>query len=369
VFAGTVASDAKGSFVDAKLSGTRFLADDLAALAVLSGGRGAGPATAPADRGPGAPTLGPSAPFWPGIRARVALRLEDVAFPRVELRDARGTLHFEADSLTVEDGSATVGDGSASRIDGQVSFSPGARLPYTLTASVSVDNVDSAPFFRAVNPDRPPEVEGRFDITSHFTGTGTGARDLLDRAQGDLRLSSKDGRFRALRTDIVDSIRQAPSKLVDALDTLTALFGKKSENIGTALVDSAKELSDIHYDQMSLSIERGADMDIRLTEITLIAPEERLAGTGRISYAEGTAVRDQPLSIDLDMGVRGQLGKFLDIVGMLKDGQDPLGYTQLYQTIHLGGTLRNVDQSQWREMLIQAPLRKGGGLFDKLLGK
>jgi hypothetical protein len=54
---------------------------------------------------------------------------------------------------------------------------------------------------------------------------------------------------------------------------------------------------------------------------------------------------------------------------MLKEGQDEFGYTQLYQPIHLGGTLRSVDQSQWREMLVQAPLRKGGGLFDKLLGK
>lgn len=69
------------------------------------------------------------------------------------------------------------------------------------------------------------------------------------------------------------------------------------------------------------------------------------------------------------MGVRGRLGKFLDIVGMLKEGQDELGYTHLYQPIHLGGTLRNVDQGQWRDMLVQAPLRKGTGLIDKLLGK
>jgi hypothetical protein len=120
---------------------------------------------------------------------------------------------------------------------------------------------------------------------------------------------------------------------------------------------------------MSLAAERGPDMDIRFTEITLLAPEERLGGTGKISFVQGTPIRDQPLSIDLEMGVRGQLGKFLDLVGMLKDGQDPLGYSPLYQPIHLGGTLRNVDQSQWRDMLVQAPLRKGGGLFDKLLGK
>jgi hypothetical protein len=55
---------------------------------------------------------------------------------------------------------------------------------------------------------------------------------------------------------------------------------------------------------------------------------------------------------------------------MLKDGGlDGLGYAQLYQTIHLGGTLADIDQSQWRDMLVRAPLRKAGGLFDKLLGK
>ena len=60
----------------------------------------------------------------------------------------------------------------------------------------------------------------------------------------------------------------------------------------------------------------------------------------------------------------------MGIVGMLKEGgQDDLGYSQLYQPIHLGGTLRSVDQSQWRDMLVRAPLRRAGGLFDKLLGR
>ncbi len=360
--AGTLAKDPKGPFVDAQLTGTRFLAEDLAAVAVLSGG-----VTGPAAAGP-APA-GRGAPFWPRVRSRLALRFEDIAFPRVELRDVRGTLHVEADTLTLEGGSANVGDASTSKLEGQLAFDSAAPRPYALKASLALGNVDSVPFFRAINPDRVPDVEGRFDVATHISGSGEGAADLLAVAQGDLRLSSHDGRFRALRTDIVDSIKQAPSKLIDAIDTVTALFGKKSENIGTALVDSAKELSDIHYDQMSVAAERGPDKNIRITEISLIAPEERLTGTGGIAYVEGTPIRDQPLSIDLDMGVRGHLEKFLDLVGMLKDGQDALGYTQLYQTIHLGGTLRNVDQSQWRDMLVQAPLRKGSGLFDKLLGK
>ena len=69
------------------------------------------------------------------------------------------------------------------------------------------------------------------------------------------------------------------------------------------------------------------------------------------------------------MGARGHLARILDLVGLLKEGQDELGYRQLNQPIQLGGSLRNIDQSQWREMLVQASIKKGGGLFDKLLGR
>lgn len=369
VLAGTVTSDGTGPFVDASLSGTRLLSDDLAAIAILCGGSaGSAPATAPPAVTPLADARQPGA-FWPGFRGRVAMKFEDILFPRVDLRDIRGILHVDASTLSLESGSATVGASSASHLEGKIAFAPGAVRPYSFTAAVSVDNVDSAALFREINPDRAPAIEGRFDIAGHLAGSGEGATDLLETAQGDLKLSSKGGRFMALHTDVVDQIKQAPSKLVDALDSVTSLFGKKSENLGTALVESAKEISDIHYDQMSITAQRGPDLDIKITEITLIAPEERLAGAGDIAYSSGTPIRDQPLSIDLDMGVRGHLGKFLDVVGMLKDGQDEMGYTPLYQPIHLGGTLRNVDQSQWKDMLVQAPLRKGTGFIDKLLGK
>ena len=366
-FSGALSTDKGGTLVDGTLSGSALTMDDVAAVAFLSGGRGAG-ADAPAASGPPA-TPRTTALFWPGYRARVELKVAELSVPHADLREVRGTLVIEHGSIALSGGTANVADGSPARVDGQVAFNPAADNPYSFRAAVSVDNVDSAPIFTAFDPDKAPVVEGSFDVEANLSGTGQSPGDLLEASQGDLRLSSKGGQFRALRTDIVDSIKQANSKLVDALDTVTALFGKKSENLGTALVESARELSDIHYDQMSISVERGADLDLRVTEITLIAPDERLTGKGTITHQDGVPIRDQPLSIDLDMGVQGRLGKFLDDVGMLKEGQDEFGYTQLYQPIHLGGTLRSVDQSQWREMLVQAPLRKGGGLFDKLLGK
>jgi hypothetical protein len=299
----------------------------------------------------------------------VSVRFKELALPRIDLRDLRGAIVVEPASLHIESATASVGDGSAARLDGELKFTQGARQPYSFWASVAVDNIDSAPLFRAMDPDRPPVIEGRFDLTSHLSGVGGGPGDLFDRAQGYCKLSSKDGRCRVFRTDMTEAIRQAPSKLEGALDTVSSLFGKKLDKIGEALVESATGLSEIHYDQMNISAERGPDLNILITEFALIAPEQRVTGTGRITYVEGVPIRAQPLSVDLDLGVRGRLGKFLAIVGMLKEGQDELGYTKLYQPVHLGGTLERIDQSQWREMLIQAPLRKGSGLINKLLGR
>jgi len=55
-------------------------------------------------------------------------------------------------------------------------------------------------------------------------------------------------------------------------------------------------------------------------------------------------IRAQPLSVDLDVAVRGRLGLVLGILGLLKEGgQDELGYTQLEQPVHLGGSLQNIE--------------------------
>jgi hypothetical protein len=360
---GTVTAEPKGPFFDMTLAGTRLTREDLGALSVLLGRDGG-----PASPGAGAPARAP-APFWPALRGRVALRIESLPLDRVELRDVRGMVHIEPLSIALEGGSAGLGDASTIHAEGRLAFGAGDRQPYSFSAEVGADNVDSAPLFRAADPDNPPVVEGRFDVTSHVTGAGASPRDLLDRVQGSFTFSSKDGKFRALRTDITDAVRQTPSRLAGALDTVTALFGKKTENLAASLIDAANGLSEIHYDQMSVTAERGPGLDITLTQINLIAPEVRLTGTGTVSYVDGVQVRDQPLSAELDLGVQGRLGKFLDLVGMLKDGQDDLGYMHLYQTVRLGGTLRNVDPGQWREMLVQAPLRKGSGLIDKLLGR
>ena len=359
---GSVLPDAAGASLDASLEGSQVSLEEVQGLVLLArGGQGAaaGPGGAPAA----------AHPFWPAVRGTVALRFDGVSLPKVDLSDVRGTLRVAPDSIEVESGSAKLSSGGSARLDGRITFAAAAPLPLSFRANLFVDGLDSGALFRSIDPERPPIVDGRFDCEGHLTGSGTGPAELLDSVQGDARLVSKLGTFRALRADAIDSIRQAPSKLMDALDTVSSLFGKKADKIGQALVDSANGISEIHYDQMTLTAERGPDLDLRLTAINLIAPEARITGTGRITHSAGVALQDQPLSVDLDLGVRGSLGKVLDIVGLTTEDRDTLGYAKLVQPVHLGGTLRAVDQSQWKEMLVQASLKKGGGLFDKLLGR
>jgi hypothetical protein len=370
VLSGTVTADERGRVVNAALSGGSLALDDIGALALICGARPGGqegerPAGDPAPAGERA-----RGPFWPPGRARISLQVASLALPGFSLGDVRGTVGVEPDSLSIDAGSASLGGDSTARVTGKVSFAPGAGKPYSLQATVAVGSLDSGPIFRAINPDEPPTVEGRFDLSGQLSASGDGVRGLVDAIQGDCRLSSRSGVFRALRTGAIEPLRQNQSKIEGALDSVTSLFGKKADKAFDAVIDSAEGLSEIHYDQMTLLASRGADLDLRLTEISLIAPEEHLTGTATVTHVEGVAMGGQPLSADLQLGVRGKLEALLGIVGMLReDGQDGLGYSELYQSIHLGGTLRDIDQGQWRDMLVRAPLRKAGGLFDKLLGR
>jgi hypothetical protein len=363
VLSGTLSSDDRGAVVDAELSGGRVSVDDLSVVAALCGSR-------PLAEGPAAPSGAPARAFWPARRGRVSVRIDSLAFPRFSLGDVRGSLSVEPGSIELEGGSARFGDDCRARVSGKVVFVPAVQKPYSLRATVAVSGLESGPLLRAINPEAPPPVEGRFDLTGELTSGGAGVRDLVDGLQGQCRLSSGSGSFRALRTGAIEPLRQNQSKIADALDSVTSLFGKKTDKYFDAVVDSANALSEIHYDQMSVLVSRGADLDLHFTEVSLIAPEEHITGSGTVAHVDGVPIDDAPLSVDLVLGVRGRLETLMGIVGMLKEGgQDDLGYSPLYQPIHLGGTLRAVDQSQWRDMLVRAPLRRAGGLFDKLLGR
>jgi len=90
----------------------------------------------------------------------------------------------------------------------------------------------------------------------------------------------------------------------------------------------------------------------------MTAPDERLTGKGQIGYAKGLALRDQAISLDLQVWVRGKLAELLATAGLLSAQKDAAGYCLLGESVHLGGTLGNIDVTRWHDLLAKAANRK-----------
>ena len=171
-----------------------------------------------------------------------------------------------------------------------------------------------------------------------------------------------------LKTNVAASIPEAPSPVSDTLvnvgSVVGSLFGIKGGSLSSgkkslskaaeAVLDFTYQVPEIRYDELTVTAIRGVDRTIRLAEIAMSAPNERLTGSGQITYVAGLPLRARPLSLDLKFGARGAIAGFLSTAGLLSSDKDDQGYTMLHQPIHFGGTLEHIDESQWRDLLVKA---------------
>ena len=264
-------------------------------------------------------------------------------------------------------------------MNGALSFAPGALRPYSLRADLAIDDFNAAPVFNAVNPDEPPTVEGKFDVTAHVSGDGADLAGLEGRIRGDCQATSKGGTFRALSTSVAPKAGSAGTigAAVAYLGSVTsAITGRKDagdmSSPAQAVAGFARFLSPIQYDQMSIVLVRDESLDTVLKDFALITPETRLGGTGRLSNKEGVSLLAQPLSMDFKLRARGHEAELLKYLGALDPKRpDDLGYLPCTVPIHVGGTLAKPDQSQLDEALVKLAAERGGAgqFLNKLLGK
>jgi hypothetical protein len=139
-----------------------------------------------------------------------------------------------------------------------------------------------------------------------------------------------------------------------------------------AVIGFAKSLSPIQYDQMSIVLVRDETLDTTLSDFTLINPEMRLGGSGRLSNKEGLPMLAQPLSMDFRLHAQGHQAELLKFLGALDPKRpDDLGYLPCTVPIHIDGTLARPDQGQFDAALGKLAVEKSGAgdLLNKLLGK
>jgi hypothetical protein len=274
-----------------------------------------------------------------------------------------------------------VGEGGRLGLDGTLTFDAVAAQAFGLDANLTLREFDPAPALRALDPGLPATLEGRFDVTSKVKARASGIEQLFPAATGEFRLTSRAGVFRGLQvnaTNLAENTSKLAAWISSAGTAIGALTGRKDyadvASKAQALSELAKGLSEIPFDQLSVSIARDGSLNTRLENFTLISPELRLNGSGEARHQPGTDVLQDALTMQFTLRARGRHGDLLRYLGALDAQVDDLGYAACTVPLKVGGTLGRPDTTELNNALTSLALEKAGvtekasELLNRLLG-
>ena len=273
-----------------------------------------------------------------------------------------GAVAIEPARLALEKLVASFSETSRLAAKMELRFTGGA-MPYRLTGDYSLNDFDAGRFFKALEPGKPPTVEGLFTVTGKLSGNGETPARAGDRLQGDFQFTSRQGVFRGLQR--TSNKLSRTSKAVElGASVLGSIFGSEkvtrtAEKVaGQAyFVDQlAQSLAEFNYDLLSVHLSRGELLDMTLEDISLVSPEIRLNGRGDVSYVAGKPLLEQPLNASLTFSARGKTEQLLDKLNALDGTKDELGYSKTKAPVTLAGTLAKPDPTAFFTRIATAKL-------------
>lgn len=359
LLSGTYAPGTPVGAVEARLTSEVVFLEDVQLLALLVPTE-TPPAPAASDKS--------ATPPWGAVSGQVTLALKRVVYGGTfEATDVGGALRLDPKALTFDAVRAVFGPESDLKLTGGVTFDPSAASAYTLNSDLVVRNFETGPVFHAVDPAKLPTLDAKVDINSQITGEGANLVELAERARGEFQVTSKGGVFRALSTVLPAERMQTAQS---ALAIVGGLFGGSTAETVNATLEIVRILSEIPFDQLSLRAERGQSLDLLLQDFTLISPNVRLGGAGKVAYVPGRSLLEQSLDLQINLGARGRLGELLDQVKLLKAEKDNLGYSAFSTPIKIGGTLAQTDTSDLKTKLINLAAERTGvsDALNRMLG-
>jgi hypothetical protein len=373
---GTWAREKAGDRIEVRLTSTNVALEHLQQLAAPLAALGGSPLIAGAAAGNGGWPKSAGGkdqiPFWGDWNGSVTVGFDRLRAGDRDFNDARGIFDLDHGSLRLRDGLWELPDHSLAKAEGSISFDPAAAIPYGLKATAELGEVDAAPLFGDPPAGHDPVFKGRFSVATTLTGNGINLDDLAGRMNHEYRLAGKNGIIRLLKTSVAETIPQPAAPVSDAMDSAGAvvgsIFGIKRNEIKSrenhvsknteAVIDFTYLIAEIGYDQITITANQGPDQTIHLREIAMTGREVRATGSGQIAYVKGWSFPVEPLSVDLQLSVSGKLTGLLATAGLLSDRKDEKGYTLLNQTVHIGGTMQHLDESQWHDLLARAAAPK-----------
>ncbi len=335
---------AKGLSFDAKLTAAHLeLPDMLLLLAVAGsplGGEGA-ESTAAQGRALSPPAADQTA-FWIGTRGQISLDCQSIVSGKDWMMSGlTGRLSVSDDRVQLEKLAASFDEKSQFTAEGALVFEPGLD-PYHLTGEFSLTEFDTGRFFKAINPESTPTLEGLFTVKGQLEGQGLNFDDTFDRTRGTFDLTSRKGVFRGLKR-----LTDKTSIVTKAVDLVGSIIGDKTaEKIATTsyFIDQlAQEYGELKFDQFAVHAVREPSLNLRLENISLVSPQIRLLGSGLVTYAPATPLLKQPLQATFSLRARGKTEELLAKIKDLEGTRDELGYAKTKTEIIVGGTLLKPD--------------------------
>ncbi len=351
----------QGYSLDGRLGGQQVELEDL--LGVLSVFT-ASAAPESADKPVAAASVPPdTTAVWDRFSGRLGLDIKSVTRGETwAMTDLTGTLAIEPSLVTLQKLEASFGD--TSRLDAKMDLRfTGGSMPYRLTGEYALNDFDTGRLFRAIDPSKPPTVEGLFNIAGRIAGNGETIGRAMERAQGDFQLTSRGGIFRGLQRS--SSKLSMTSKAVElGASVLGSLLGsdkatKTAEKVaGQAyFVDQlAQGIGEFKYDLLSVRLARDELLNMNLEDISLVSPEIRLNGQGSVTYVVGRPLLEQPFSARLSFAARGKIEQLFAKARLLDGTKDELGYSRTKEAVTLGGTLAKPDPTAFFTKIAQSKL-------------
>jgi hypothetical protein len=350
--------------VDLKLTGASASVDDLLILAGPIAAIGSGRTSQSGEQRD-------ATAFWGDWTGHVGLEFGRLRMEGGDLAVVGGSFDLDHGSVHLTAGHGGPEHHDLTNIAGSLSFDPAAEEPYGLKATSAPFEVEAKTLFKGPRSDDDPVFEGRFSVAPSLVGSGSNLSNLVARTLAEFHISSTSGIVRLLRANVAASLHERAAPVADTVGTLgTAVGGFLGVRPGAevaaknpvsksaeAALDLANQLAEIGCDQITVLARRGADGAFQLSQITMVAPDEFLRGTGRVTPVKGFSLFDQPLSFDLQIGAKGRVAQLLATAGLANPNPDPQGFTLVSQTVHFGGTLAHIDSGAWLELLVKAANR------------
>lgn len=312
-------------------------------------------------------------PFWGDWHGHVALAFDQLKVGDENFKEVRGTVYVDHGSVRLTYGRYLLSSGGLAPVEGTLSFDPAAEFPYNLKVSLAPYEVDAGPLFDAPASGQDPYFHGRFSVASTVSGKGLTVEDLIGRTQQEFHLKSTGGIVRLLKTSLSGALPPpSASRGGDALETVSSavgsLFGAKRMSFDSGRVHLSKnteavleltyDVAEIGYKEITLSATRGIDRTLHLSDLVMTSEEERITGTGQITFVPGTPLEKQPLQADLQLSARGKTAELLANADLLSSRKDDQGYAAMTQTVHFAGTIEHVDTTPWHDLLAKAAIQK-----------